>query len=126
MTTMVHLTVWGPQAGSALANEVGWQQQETVARECVQHALAQHTPTLRAQSICVAQDCRMRGGARCPGYVITVVVSVSYEPTAPSAVCALECQVESHVSVALLELLTPIDVEQVEVVSAASDSTISA
>lgn len=126
MATHVHLMVWGPQAGSKLSSAAGWQEQEAVVCERVQHALAHHTPILRVQSVCVAVDCRMCAGARCRGYVVTVVVSVGYEPTAPSAVRALECQVESLVSAALLDLLKPIAVEHVEVLPEPGDSVISA
>lgn len=126
MTTSATLTVWGPQAGSKLASEDGWLQQEAVVFERVQHALARHTPTMQAQRVCVAQDCRMHGGVRCYGYVITVVVLVGADPTAPGAVSGLECQVESLIGVALLDLLGPIEIEHVELVSEDGDSTIPA
>ena len=122
MQTTVHMIVWGPQDGSALANEAGWQEQEALVSGSIQHALARHTPAARIERARVAQDCRLRGGERRAGYAITVALAVGARPTTHAAIRALECQMESQICVALLNLLRSIEVEAIEVIEAQTEA----
>ncbi len=129
MPTTIRMTLWGAQDGSELACEAGWQKQEALISRHVQHALAPRMPTLRKPSICIAEDCHMRAGKRRYGYAMSIIITVDAQPATPAAIRALECQMESLVCMALLELLRSIEVESVEVIEAEmedGDGTLSA
>jgi hypothetical protein len=111
MESRIHQTMWGSQTESAYARELGQQDPFQILSERIQQALSAELPTPHVRSISVTRERRVVDELLCEGYCITVALSVKQAPDSPEAARMLECRMEALMSVALLDLLTPVHVD---------------
>lgn len=111
METSIRQMLWGSQAASKSARALQHREPLLVLRERIQQALATHYPMSLVRAMRVTEEERSINGLVCRGYRITVALSVDQKPASPSEARLMECQMESLLSVALLDLLCPIHVD---------------
>ena len=111
MESRIHQRMWGSQTESESARELRQRDPFEILSERIQQALSTERPTPRVRSIRVTPERRVVDGLLCEGYCITVALSVKHAPGSPEAVRALECRMEALMSVALLDLLSPVHVD---------------
>ncbi len=122
MESSIHQMYWGSQTESEAARTLQEKDPFKVLSERIQQALStQYTePLVRAMR--VTREERVVDGLLCDGYCITVEVSVGQRRISPSEARAMECQMESLLSVALLDLLCPVHVDFVAMLPAPDTS----
>lgn len=111
MESRIHQIMWGSQTESESARELRQQNAFRVLSGRIQQALSTERPIPRVRSISVTQEQRVVDGLLCEGYCIMVALAVKQAPHSPEATRVLACRMEALLSVALLDLLTPVHVD---------------
>lgn len=111
MESRIHQMMWGSQTESKSARDMREQDPFQILGERIQQALSTERPKPRVRLISVKREPRAVDGLVCEGYCITVAVSVKQAPSSPDDARKLECRMEALLSVALLDLLTPVHVD---------------
>lgn len=125
MESCIRQVYWGSHAETKSAWVLKRRDPREVLNERIQRALSAPFPAFVASVLRVAREERSVDGLLCDGYCITVEIPVG-RPASSRDTRILECQIESLLSVALLDLLCPIDVDWVEVAPYVHDAAISA
>jgi hypothetical protein len=118
MKTYIRQMYWGSHTRAKSALALKRRDPREVLNEHIQRALSVSFPAFVASVSHVAREERSVDGLLCNGYCITVEIPVG-RPASSRDARTLECQIESLLSVALLDMLCPIDVDYVEHVQVA-------
>ncbi len=110
MESCIRQMYWGSHAETESAYALKRRDPRAVVNERIQRALSVSFPAFVANVLRVAREERSVDGLLCDGYCITVEIPVG-RPTSSHDARRLECQIESLLSVALLDLLCPVHVD---------------
>jgi len=111
MESRIHQMMWGSQTESEFAREMQRQDALHILSRRIQQALKNERSMPRVHAIRVEPERRVVDGLVCEGYCITVALSVKQAPRSPAEARGLECRVESLLSVALIDVLSPVHVD---------------
>lgn len=118
MAHKLSVEIWGPAKGSELELAAHASAAAIEARECARRGLRADLPGADVLESTVVSETRGEAGQAIPGFLVTLTVSAPMPPWWPNSDLTWLClRVESDVSVALLELLSPMLVERVYVTS---------
>ena len=110
------VAIWGPAKGSELELAAHASAAAIEARDCARRGLRADLPGADVLASTVVCETRVETGQAIPGFLVTLTVAASAPPSRPAGDLAWLClRVESVVSVALLELLSPMVVDVVRV-----------
>ncbi len=121
MESRIHQAMWGSQTASECARDLRQQDAFQILGERIQQALSTERPAPHVRSISTTREIRIVDGRLCEGYCIMVALSVKQAPDSPEEARALECRIEALLSVALLDLLSPVEVDFVATLHDAED-----
>lgn len=128
MATTIHQLMWGSQAEHDSASSLNLQESFGILRERIQRAIAHEYPKSHVRAVTVTQEARAVDGLICMGYSITVALSIeqaSAAPTTSDARRTMACQIESLISVAMLDMFCPIHVDVVNALPDLGSSNLS-
>lgn len=117
MSDLVIVKLWGPETGCELDISAQPEEIYVMVSERVRDHLRSSMPEAVVVWVALAEEARMEDGALVPGYALEVTIRVGgrVDPQDNEGEDWLSGWLESHVSVALLELINPMTIDQVNV-----------